>query len=156
MKDLGSVTCNCGVINGGTVPNTVAKSCTFYADIRFLTEEDEIKARKIVEKIVNENKIEGCLSQAEEISYRPSMPYTEKNNELLNKMNEIYLKNQMTKLNPSMAYGGSDAAYATKHGIPCVDNLGVTGGFIHSENEFMYLDSICESAKRMAIIAMCI
>ena len=48
---------------------------------------------------------------------------------------------------------GSDAAYITLAEIPCVDNLGVDGGNIHSIREFAQLDSLAECAKRLAAVA---
>ena len=48
--------------------------------------------------------------------------------------------------------GGSDAAYTTQCGIPTLDSLGVEGGDIHAKEEFSYISSLKESAKRIAAI----
>ena len=53
-----------------------------------------------------------------------------------------------------MRPGGSDAAYVTQYGIPCVDSLGTAGGCIHSPSEFAKLESLAESAKRIIAIAL--
>ena len=37
MKDDAGLTCNCGVISGGTVKNTVPGKCVFTADVRYAT-----------------------------------------------------------------------------------------------------------------------
>ena len=74
----------------------------------------------------------------------------------LERMNEIYKENGLPVLKKRMCLSGSDAAYVTEHGIPCVDNLGTEGGNIHSVDEYIRLDSLVESAKRIACLIYCI
>lgn len=156
LKDANTLTCNCGTIEGGTVANTVAETCTFTADFRFSSEEDCIKARELSEEISKQNIIEGCRCELDQISYRPAMPLCNRNSELLEKMNIIYKQTGLPQLTSRTCLSGSDAAYITAAGIPCVDNLGVDGGNIHSVNEYAYLDSLAASAKRLAAVAYCI
>ena len=153
FKDIDGITCNCGVIGGGTTANTVAEKCEFIADIRFIDTEQFNTAKKVVEEVASTNTVEGCTCVLEEVSYRPAMVFSQRNRELLDKMNEIYLKNGMPELTAISGSGGSDAAYITEAGIPCVDSIGVYGGYIHSKEEFAYLSSLGESAKRLAIVA---
>ena len=63
------------------------------------------------------------------------MPLTDRNSKLLEKMNQIYAQNCLPQLSVRTCPIGSDAAYITEAEIPCVDNLGVDGGNIHSLNE---------------------
>ncbi len=156
MKDPDGLTCNCGVIEGGTVANSVAEYCSFTADIRFASKEQHDKAIETIEHTAKETTIAGCTCTLEKISDRPAMPYCETNAALLNKINEIYAENDLPVLTPRLCLSGSDAAYTTNAGIPTVDNLGVDGGNIHSVGEFAYLDSLAASAKRLASVAYCI
>ncbi|MBQ8815249.1 MAG: M20/M25/M40 family metallo-hydrolase [Lachnospiraceae bacterium] len=156
MKDREGLTCNCGVIEGGTVANTVAEQCSFLADIRFKTNAEELRAREIVANIAETSTVEGCVCRLEQVSYRPAMEYAERNMELLNQMNEIYLQNGLDPRKAVHSPGGSDAAYITQAGIPCIDSLGVAGGRIHSSEEYAILKSLAESAKYMAAVAMCL
>jgi len=156
MKDPDGITCNCGVINGGSAPNTVAEECSFYADIRFATIEQEKEARERVRKISEHTELGGCTCTVKEVSYRPMMKEAEKNYNLLEKINSIYSDNGFDKLKTKFAYGGSDAAYVTERGIPCVDTLGPVGGNIHSINEYTEIASITETAKRIAAVIYCI
>ncbi len=153
FKDPDSITCNCGRIEGGTVANTVAEMCSFIVDFRFANEQDLQKVKKAVVDICEENHVAGCRCELEEISYRPPMPMCQRNGELLNKINEIYARVGMPQLTARKCLSGSDAAYITEAGIPCVDNLGVDGGRIHSIDEFSYLRSLAECAKRLASVA---
>ncbi len=50
------------------------------------------------------------------------------------------------------AVGGSDAAYITQCGIPCVDSFGPRGGRGHSIDEYIEMETLKESAKRYASI----
>lgn len=156
MKDPAGLTCNCGVISGGTTANSVAESCEFYADIRFSNSEELIKARETVKKIAEESKVEGSSCELFEFSYRPAMPYSEKNNALLEKMNEIYKSCDLPLLKARSCLSGSDAAYVTESGIPCVDCIGTEGSNIHSVDEYIRLESLAESAKRIAAVIYCI
>lgn len=152
MKNSDGLTCNCGVIEGGTVANSVAEKCSFQADIRFAAGAEEEDARQTVMRIAEKAFVQGCTCRVEEISRRPAMEYSETNFELLDKMNRIYRENGLAPLKARMAAGGSDAAYITQQGIPCVDNIGVLGGRIHSAEEFAIVSSLADSAKYMAAV----
>ncbi|MBQ4630216.1 MAG: M20/M25/M40 family metallo-hydrolase [Clostridia bacterium] len=156
MKSPDGLTCNCGVINGGTTANTVAEECTVIADIRFADEEQEKLAREIVEKVTDTVYVEGCISKVKQISHRPAMMASDANYKLLDTMNEIYEKNGLPKLTARFCYSGSDTAYTTIRGIPCVDSIGTEGGNIHSIDEYCVLESLASSAKRLASVAYCI
>ena len=156
MKDADGTTCNCGVIHGGTVPNSVAEECNFFADIRFSTFEELENVKKRVEEISQTTYVAGCSCELKEISYRPAMSRTEKNVEFLNEMNKIFENNGLAVLEARSCLSGSDAAYITECRIPCVDNLGTEGKNIHSINEYIKLASLAESAKKIASVIYCI
>ncbi len=152
MKNPEGLTCNCGVITGGTVVNTVAETCTFLIDIRFATMDELEQAKEKVRKIAEQTTIPGCTCTIEEVSLRPAMELCERNVTLLKKMNEIYEENGLPILKGNMVNGGSDAAYATIAGIPSVDSIGIEGERIHSVEEYAILKSLAESAKRIAAV----
>lgn len=152
LKDPDGLTCNCGVINGGTTPNSVADKCTFSADIRFSTREEMEKGIKLLEEVAATSTIEGCTCTLQRISLRPAMPLCDRNIDLLKKMNEIYAECGLPILEGKSTMSGSDAAYVTECGIPCVDSIGTAGGRIHSKEEYIYTKSLAEAAKRIAAI----
>ncbi len=156
MKDKDGITCNCGVIEGGTVANAVAEKCSFLVDIRFANEDQFKIAEETVKKVAATSYLDGSVCEIETVSLRPSMPLCDRNIELFNKMNEIYAQNGLPVLEMGMANGGSDAAYITQLGVPCVDDVGVHGGRIHSKDEFAYINSLAYSAKLNAAVAYCI
>ncbi len=156
MKDEDSITFNCGVIEGGTVGNTVPEKCSFILDIRFSNDDEEKAAREFAQKVADTSYLEGTKCVVEEVSYRPSMPYTDANLALFNKINEIFEEVGLSKREINHSPGGSDAAYITRKGIPCIDNTGVIGDRIHSHEEYTIISSLATSAKHMSAIVMCI
>lgn len=152
LKDPDGLTCNCGVINGGTTPNSVADKCTFSADIRFSTREEMEKGIKLLEEVAATSEIEGCACTLQRISLRPAMPLCDRNIDLLKRMNEIYAECGLPILEGKSTMSGSDAAYVTECGIPCVDSIGTAGGRIHSKEEYIYTKSLAEAAKRIAAV----
>lgn len=151
-KDADGITCNCGVISGGTVANSVAASCEFYANFRYFNAQQLDQIEELVRRVAQTVYVPGCSCTVERISMRVAMEPVERNYALLETMNEIYEANGMTRLEPRKVNGGSDAADATVAGIPCVDSLGVAGGKIHSRKEYGVLESLKEAAKRIAIV----
>lgn len=151
MKDRTGLTCNCGVISGGTVANVVAEECRFFADIRFATAAEMEQARRTVQHVADETHVPGCVCTMTEVSRRPAMEKSERNYALLERMNEIFAECGLPILQTSSGAGGSDAAYTTLAGIPCVDSIGTEGKGIHSLNEYGILESLRTAAKRLAV-----
>jgi len=156
MKNPDGLTFSCGVIEGGTVANTVPEKCSFIVDIRFKNRAEKEKAERIINEVTEKTWVEGCVAEFEKISSRPAMEYSEKNVRLLEKLNEIYKESNLSVLEPISVNGGSDAAYITEAGIPCIDGFGTDGGYMHSEKEYGEKESLKTSAEYLAIAAMCL
>jgi len=154
FKDPNGITCNCGLIEGGTAENTVPEKCSFTADIRFKTNEQMIEAKKFAEDLAAKSFVEGTSCELSLVSWRYPMEIEERNMELLDRINEIFISNGIPKHEFLMSNGGSDAADISHYGIPCVDDLGVIGNNIHSVRESAILSSLKESAKMLSLIAL--
>ncbi len=152
-KDPEGITCNCGVISGGTVTNTVPGSCSFAVDFRFANGQqfEQIAAR--VKELAAAEYIPGCTCAVEQISMRVAMELEQRNLALLEKCNAAFAKHGLPVREWRSQNGGSDAADVTAFGIPCIDSLGVSGGYIHSVREYARLDSLAEAARRIAVLA---
>ena len=153
MKDEKGLTCNCGVISGGTTPNTVAESCKFTVDIRFANAQQLKMAESEIKRVVDAVYVNGCSSEYEIISLRPAMELCERNIKLLESINRVNAEAGLEPLVAREEPSGSDAAYATLAGIPSIDNIGVVGGFIHSTKEYAELKSLVYSARQLAAVA---
>ena len=152
FKEADGITANCGTITGGTKINTVPENCSFAVDFRFSNNEELEKVKAIAKKVADTSYIEGTSCELVLNSLRDCMELKDFNIELLEKVNEIFEATDMPKLSAGSSRGGSDAAYTTQCGIPTLDSLGTEGGRMHSKEEFSYISSLKESAKRMAAI----
>lgn len=152
IKDEKGLTCNCGVISGGTVPNTVPGYCEFKANVRFANSEQLEWIKEHVKKVADNVYVEGCSCEVEQYGFRVAMEYSQKNVELFEKINIIFEKNGLSRLEQTSGHGGSDAADVTVFGIPCIDDLGAKGGLIHNTGEYAYLDTLHDTPKRLAAI----
>jgi len=153
LKDGGwGITCNCGLISGGTAENSVPAECVFTADIRVTSDEDIAWVKNYVKKIAETSFVNGSRCEVVLKSHRVAMQYHERNVALLDRMNAVYEKVGLPTMKPIKGHGGSDAADVSAYGIPCVDNIGAGGKYIHNVNEYARLASIGASAKRMAAV----
>lgn len=153
-KEQDGITCNCSVINGGTTPNTVPESCSFLVDIRYKTAEELELVKRRVREIADTVYVEGCHTQLSVRSSRVAMELCDKNVALAQKFNDALEKCGFSRLNFHVGKGGSDAADMTAYGIPSIDSIGTTGGYIHSDKEYGFISSLTESAKRLAAAAL--
>ena len=155
-KDMDGITCNCGVISGGTVANTVPEYCTFIIDIRYADGEQYKAVRERVSEIVSTSYTGGTTASARVISERVAMEKKEINERLVDEINRIYSKTGLAAVRAVSRAAGSDASDMTFRGIVALDGFGTEGGYIHSVNEYTRVDSIAAAAKRLAAIALLI
>ena len=153
LKDNDGLTCNCGVICGGTAANTVPDYCEFKANIRFATQEQFDWVCEHVQKVADTVYVKGTTCTVTRALGHPAMEYTERNQALLDRMNAIFEKHGMPCLEIGRRNGASDSACVTVAGIPCVDSVGVEGGNLHALEEFAIKESLRDAAKRTALIA---
>lgn len=153
FKDADGITCNCGVISGGTAVNTVPGACTFDVNFRFVSADQLEQIAAYVQELAARAFIPGCSCTAQRLSMRVAMQPEARNDDLLEKCNRIFAKAGLPQLQRRGQNGGSDAADATVFGIPCIDSLGVAGGGIHSIHEYGELASLGEAARRIAAVA---
>ncbi len=153
-QDPEGITISCGIISGGTAKNTVAEECTFTVDIRFSNPDEQRRAVEMLENIVNKSYIEGTSSVISEKNIRCAMEPNERNIKLLSSVNRAFELAGLPLVEASKSNGGSDAADITAKGLPCVDSLGVSGGGIHSIEEYAELSSLKEACRRVIAAAV--
>lgn len=156
FKDKDGITCNCGIIHGGTTINVVPESCTIDVDTRFATAAQLEEAKKYIGDIAAKSFVEGSACKWEILSIRDCMEDCERNRNLFDRFNEICVANGLPEMGVRVNTGGSDAADMTTYGIPTVDSIGVVGEGTHSIREVAEIPSLAESAKRLAAVAWCI
>lgn len=152
-KDGDGITSVCGIINGGTSPNTVPDSCSFVVEYRYVTDAHYKEIEDFTKAVSEKVYVEGTETKYRMIGHRHAMEKCRRNFDLLDKINGIFKEAGLKTVGARGSLGGSDAADVTHAGIPCIDSIGVSGDFIHTPREFAYIDSLNESAKRIASIA---
>lgn len=153
IKDDNGVTCCCSIISGGSTVNTVPGTCSFKVNIRYATAQQRSEIDQKMREIADQVYINGCHTALSVSSGRIAMEYSAKNQALLDTMNAAFLRSGLPQLKASKRTGGSDAADVTAYGIPCVDSIGVRGDKVHTLQEYAFLCSLSESAKRIAAVA---
>ncbi len=154
-KEKDGITCNCGVIQGGTVANTVPEHCSVIVDIRYRTAEEYEQIKERVADIAATSHVAGTSCTVSVVSERVAMEKTEKNLALFDSVRRIFAENGLGEPCAVERSGGSDAADMTAAGIPTLDSIGVCGDDIHTLNERAPLTALAESAKKMASIVYC-
>ena len=150
-KEENGITFNCGKICGGTKSNVVPKYCEFELDIRFFSQEQKTHAINILKDIVENSYIKGTNSSFEITTSREPMSYSEKNYDLLNKINAIYKEYGIKPYTSHKTSGGSDSGELTFYGIPTIDCFRVKGANIHNEKEYAILSSLKDSVRRIVL-----
>ncbi len=151
-KDKEGITCNCSMISGGDVANTVPEQCRFTVDIRYFTAEQLEQINTALHQIADTSYIGGTTCTVELVSMRPSMELTDADLELFNHMNTIYRTCGLPELEIGTSFGGSDAANVSACGVKTIDSIGCEGKYIHTTQEFAYVRSLKEAAQRIAAL----
>jgi len=146
------VTLNIGQIQGGGSVNVVPALAICRVDVRIPAIEDEAWVRERLEHIVAAaNKTEGF-----KVELRGT--FSRKPKALLGKTRELYeLVAELGKeLGQSITWkpsgGCCDGNNLAAAGLPNVDTLGVCGGKIHSEEEYVLVDSLVSRVQLTAAL----
>lgn len=116
--------------------------------------ERELKVR--LKKIAETSFVEGAICNVSLASFRCAMYESEENLKLFQKIKKIYKDNNLDDIEMRHSLGASDTSDLTQLGITCLDGFGTEGGSIHGLDEFAYIKSLMQSAKRLAAVAYCI
>jgi glutamate carboxypeptidase len=149
-SDQEQITYNCGMIRGGTSPNTVPEKVEFTLYNRYWKMEQRQEIRDHVEGIIAKSFISGTQSTFDVVGERWPMEATEQNYALAAHIADVSSRYGFGERKPVLTSSGSDASYTTMAGAPSVCSVGPVGGRIHSKDEFMEADSLVGSAKLIA------
>lgn len=149
-SDQAQITYNCGIITGGTSPNTVPEQAMFTLYNRYWEMKQRREIRDHVEGILAKSFIPGTTAAYEIVGERLPMEATDGNYALAAYFHAVSMKYGFGKLEPRRKSSGSDASYTTMAGVPSVCSMGPIGGRIHSPEEFMLADSLVDRAKLLA------
>jgi glutamate carboxypeptidase len=131
--------------------NIISPAVTVTGDLRFLTEEQKINARKKMQAIVD-NSLAGTKATIEFQDGIPSMAPTEGNNKVLEVISGV---TQAMGVGPTTAgdpgsRGAGDISYIAAY-VDCIDGLGSSGRGAHAPGETINLKELPYLIKRAAL-----
>lgn len=148
------VTINPGKIEGGGALNVVPDLAIMRFNVRMEAVEDQAWLEgKFAEILHVANEEDGISTAIHGKFTRAPKPIEPDNIKVFEMVKECgALLDQPIAWAPTG--GCCDGNNLYKHGLPNVDTLGVCGGDIHSDKEFVLLDSLASRAKLSALILM--
>ncbi|MBD0373195.1 MAG: M20/M25/M40 family metallo-hydrolase [Pyrinomonadaceae bacterium] len=132
--------------------NVIAKTVVVEGDLRFISEEQKMRARSRMQEIVARNLPGAKAKISFEDSY-PAMSPTPGNYELLRILDEASRASglgQVTAYDPGRR-GAGDVSFVAPY-VSGLDGLGARGGGSHEPEEFVELDTLPLLIKRAALL----
>jgi glutamate carboxypeptidase len=134
---------NFGHIQGGVAANVVPDLAIAKVNIRA---DQEIERTVAAFQKIAEKAEEGITIEVVPLTLRPPKPFDEKTEALFNAMRACG-EELGIELDWQPSGGVCDGNFLAAAGLPCIDTIGVIGGKIHTEEEYVELDSIETRAK---------
>ena len=134
------ITTNVGLISGGTSSNTVAPSATAKLDVRFieLRQWDEILSA--VQAIVAEEELPGTSARLLEAT--TFLPMEARHSTELLKIYQGLAQELGFSVEGEFTGGCADSGFTASLGIPTLCGLGPVGGKVHTDREYLELDTL--------------
>jgi glutamate carboxypeptidase len=149
-----AVTLNLGLAQGGSAVNIVPDLALCFLDVRIKAAEDEKWVVDQLETIVAKaNQREGYKVELKGQFTRKPKLLSEKNRILFDLLAEVGQQLNQT-ITWKSSGGCSDSNNLTAVGLPNIDGLGVCGGKIHSEEEYLLVDSLISRTKLVATLLL--
>jgi glutamate carboxypeptidase len=139
------VTINIGRIAGGDALNVVPDKAVIQMDIRITESKDEAWIMQSLEDILTEYRISPYTVTLHGHFHRPVKIISDKTIELFRQIQTIG-ESMNLDLNWKPSGGCCDGNNLAALGVPVIDTLGVRGGHLHSEKEYIILSSLLERA----------
>lgn len=148
------VTINVGRVSGGGALNIVADLAIMHLDVRLTQVDDQAWVEQQLQTIIaSTNQQEGFSVELHGEFGRHPKAFDEKQQKLFNLVRDTgNLLGLSIEWQPSG--GCCDGNNLAAEGIAVVDSLGVRGACIHSDKEYILLDSLVERAKLTALLLM--
>ncbi len=131
--------------------NIISPAVTVTGDLRFLTEEQKINARKKMQAIVDQS-LAGTKATIEFQDGIPSMAPTEGNNKVLEVISGVTQSMGLgaTTAGDPGSRGAGDISYIAAY-VDCIDGLGSSGRGAHAPGETINLKELPYLIKRAAL-----
>jgi glutamate carboxypeptidase len=149
------VTCNVGVIRGGTRPNVVAESAVLEVDLRSPSRADLEAAEAEVRAIAAADVVHEVTTTVEEMGRHSPMEKLPGSARLVDQA--VALAERLGfGLHDAATGGASDANTTAGLGVPTLDGLGPIGGNDHAPGEYLEIDSIVPRTTLLALLLLAV
>jgi glutamate carboxypeptidase len=143
------VTCNVGVITGGTRTNVVAEDAVLEVELRSPNLAALEEAEREVERICASSAIDGVTIDVETEGWHRPMEKSEGAQRLVDAAKDVAAELGFV-VSDAATGGASDGNTTSAAGCPTLDGLGPIGGDDHSSDEWLDVESI---VPRTALLA---
>ncbi len=148
------LTINVGLINGGSALNVVPDFAVAKLDVRFQTSDEQQLFLTSIDKLIEKyNQVEGFKVKRYGDFSRPANPLTKMTLKLFHLLAEVGKKLDLP-IDWQPSGGCCDGNNLSAQGLPVIDTLGVRGGMIHSDKEFMLVESLVERSQLSTLLLM--
>jgi glutamate carboxypeptidase len=148
------VTLNPGYVRGGGALNIVPDLCIFKFNVRTSLPSDECWLHDQLDLLMTRlNARDGFRVELRGGFTRPPKVFDERHQRLATMIHDCGRALDLD-LQFKPTGGCCDGNNLAAHGLPNIDNLGVVGGEIHSEREWMRVSSLSERAKLSALLLL--
>jgi glutamate carboxypeptidase len=152
LKD--GVTVNVGKIQGGDALNMVPDVSVAKLDVRITSEDDKSWFfSKINTILTTMNQHSGYSCQLIGEFSRPIKKVNEATTLLFKKIQDVAMQLNLS-INWQDSGGCCDGNNLAQHGMAVIDTLGVRGGKIHSNDEYLLIDSLVERTQLSTLLLM--
>jgi glutamate carboxypeptidase len=154
QSDFPGVTINCGRIEGGGALNIVPDLAIGRFNVRVTSAEDQSAVKRRINDLVQQaSQRDGISVKLHGGFHSPPKPLDPKSSKLFDLAvacgKELGLNLQ---IHPSG--GACDGNRLASAGLPVIDTLGPRGGNLHSDQEYLVIESLAERAKLTAMVLM--
>jgi glutamate carboxypeptidase len=144
-----TVTCNVGVIAGGTRPNVVPETCRLEVDLRGANTAEFEAATAAMAELVSATTVPDTTAEHAVTASHPPMEKSAATGRLVDLA--VGMASELGfELRDAATGGASDANTTAAAGVPTLDGLGPIGGDDHAPPEWLDLGSV---APRTALLA---
>ncbi|GEA49574.1 peptidase M20 [Vibrio inusitatus NBRC 102082] len=134
-------TMNVGTVEGGVAVNVVPDYAKAIVDLRFWNNEEAEAIHCKLEHMANSPFEEGATVEVKRLAFKPAMIPTQATEQMIE-----MVSSEADKLNLvydwENAGGGSDGNFTANVGTPTLDGFGPSGAGLHSDKEYLLIDSI--------------
>ncbi|WP_349972517.1 M20 family metallopeptidase [Pseudomonas caspiana] len=141
------ITTNVGLVSGGTSSNTVAPSATAKLDVRFIELKHWDQIFEAIQRIVAEEELPGTTAVLKEAT--TFLPMEAQHSTRLLALYQQQAQTLGFSVEGEFTGGCADSGFTASLGIPTLCGLGPVGGKVHTDREYLELDTLVPRAQAL-------